>query len=45
MSNFKMHSNRKQINCTNISQYYCSYCIFNQINAALVNIRDFFQKH
>ncbi len=29
----------------NISQYYCFYCIFDQINAALVSIRDFFQKH
>ncbi len=27
------------------TQYYCSYCIFNQINAALVRIRYFFQLH
>jgi len=27
------------------SQYYCFYCIFDQMNAALVSIRDFFQKH
>ncbi len=30
-------------------QYYFTilqfYCIFNQINAALVSIKDFFQKH
>ncbi len=29
----------------NISQFYCFYCIFNQINAALKSRRDFFQKH
>ncbi len=28
-----------------ILQYYCFYCIFDQINAALESIRDFFQKH
>ncbi len=28
-----------------MSQYYCFYCIFDQINAALLSIRDFFQKH
>ncbi len=33
-----------RIRCHNISQYYCFYCIFNQINAALVSIRDVFQK-
>ncbi len=35
-------------NCWNynyISQKYCFYCIFNQINATLVSIRTFFQKH
>ncbi len=26
------------LNCNNISQYYCFYCIFDQINAALVSI-------
>ncbi len=30
------------LNCNSISQYYCFYCIFDQINAALVTIRDFF---
>ncbi len=25
--------------------YYYFYCIFDHINAALVSIRDFFQKH
>ncbi len=30
------------LNCNNISQYYCFYCIFDQINVALVSIRDFF---
>ncbi len=29
-------------NC--ISQYYCFYCVFDQINSAFVGIRDFFQK-
>ncbi len=29
----------------NISNYYCFYCIFDQINAALVSRRDFLQKH
>jgi len=24
---------------------YCFYCIFDQINAALVNIQDFFSKN
>lgn len=31
--------------CSNISQYICFCCTFNQINAALVKIRDFFQKN
>ncbi len=31
--------------CNNIWQYYCFYCIFDQINAALKTIRDFVQKH
>ncbi len=26
-----------------ISQHYCLYCIFDQINAALVSIRNFFK--
>jgi len=30
--------------CNDISQNYCFHCIFDQINAALVSIRDF-QKH
>ncbi len=29
----------------NILQYYSFYCIFDQINAALGSIRDFFWKH
>ncbi len=29
------------LNCNNILQYFC----FDQINAALVSIRGFFQKH
>ncbi len=28
----------------NISQYYCFNCSFDQINAELISIRDFFQK-
>ncbi len=33
------------LNCNNVSQYYCYYCIFDQITAALGSRRDFFQKH
>ncbi len=33
------------LNCNNISQNYCFYCIFDQINADLVSISDLFQKH
>jgi len=29
------------LNCNIISHYYCLYTIFNQINAAVVIIRDF----
>ncbi len=32
-------------NCNNISQYFSFYCILYQINVALVNQRDLFQKH
>ncbi len=32
------------LNCNIISQYYSFYCIFDQINAALLSRRDFFQK-
>ncbi len=32
------------LNCISISQYYCFYCIFDQINAALVSIRDYLKK-
>ncbi len=32
-------------NLTNISQYSRFYCIFEQINAALLSVRGFFQKH
>ncbi len=31
--------------CNNISQYFSFYCILYQINIALVNQRDLFQKH
>ncbi len=42
---FKIYKQKMIIlNCNNISQYYCFYCIFDQINAAVVSIRDF-QKH
>ncbi len=34
----------KLFNCSNISRYYCFYCIVDQINVASVSIRDFFQK-
>jgi len=32
----KLHLNKKTVilNCNNISQYYCFYCIFDLINAA-----------
>ncbi len=33
------------LNCNNVSQYYCFYCSFIQINAALKSIRELFQKH
>ncbi len=32
------------LNCNNILQFCCFYHIFDQINAALVSRRDFFQK-
>ncbi len=32
------------LNSNNISQYYSFYCTFDQINAALVSIKDLFQK-
>jgi len=35
---------QKQLNCNTISQYYCFSCILDQINAALVSIRDIFYK-
>ncbi len=39
---FKIYSIEKSyFNGNNISQYYCFYCNFGQINAALVSIRDF----
>ncbi len=42
---FKIYSNRKVIlHFNNISQYNSFFCIFNNINAALVSRRDFFQK-
>ncbi len=34
---------RKKKRKENISQYDCFYCSFDQINSALVSIRDFFQ--
>jgi len=33
------------LNSKIILQYYCLYCIFDQINAGLMSKRDFFQKH
>jgi len=33
------------LNCNHFSQYYCFYCMFDQINAALASVRYFFQKH
>jgi len=43
---FKIYSNREQSvqKCNNISQHHCFYCSFDHINAALLSIRDFFQK-
>jgi len=29
-------------NCSNISQYSCFYCIFYQISAAMLSLRDLF---
>ncbi len=46
---FTIYSNRSIIlNSNNISQYYCFYCSFEQINAALVSQRyyySFYIKH
>jgi len=33
------------LNCNTISHVTLFYCILDQINAALVSIRDFFRKH
>ncbi len=33
------------LKCNSISRYYCFYCSFNQMNADLVTIREFFQKY
>ncbi len=38
----KLHKKTVILNCNNISQFYY---IFDQINAALMSIRDLFQKH
>ncbi len=40
---FKIHLNTKLY--FNVSQYYWFYCIFDQINAVLVSITDFFKTH
>ncbi len=34
----------ENLNCNNISQYYSFYIILNQINTALVSIRNFSKK-
>jgi len=39
----KYYYNKKK--CNNILQYYYFYFIFDQVNAALASIRDFFRKH
>ncbi len=33
------------LNCNTISQYYCFYCIFDQIIAAFESRRAYFKKH
>ncbi len=40
-----MQIENSYLNCNNFSQYYRFDCIFDHINAALVSIRGFFQKH
>ncbi len=40
-----MIKKQRLMNNNSISQYYCFYCMFNQINAALLSIKYFFQKH
>ncbi len=40
---FLIHIEKNTSNCNDIPQYYCFYCIVDQINEALVTIRDFFQ--
>ncbi len=44
---FKIYSHRKKLFWIVIIfiQYYCFYCIFDQINIPLVSRRDFIQKH
>ncbi len=32
-------------NCNKISQYYCFFCIFDQINTALMSRKDSLKKH
>ncbi len=40
-----IHIETAILNCNNISHYYCFYCRFHQINAALISRRDFSQQH
>ncbi len=42
MLKIQLWSQKYILNCNNISQFYC---IFDQINAALLGRRDFFQKY
>ncbi len=42
--NIKIYTNKRQLFLI-VSIFHSFYCIYNQINAALVSIRDFFQKH
>ncbi len=40
-----IHIENSYLNCNNISEFYCFYCIFDQRNAALVSRRGLKLKH
>jgi len=37
-------SNDAENSALSSQEYYCFYCIFDQVNAFFVSIKDFFQK-
>ncbi len=42
LSDIHIENKTAILNCNYIPQYFCFYCIFDQMNAALVSRRDFF---